>query len=79
MDAFLHTFIAIACMLGAYMLGQRLCHNDIISRGVIDDIVEHTLKMLEEDGYILTEEKGEEVELILISEIVAKALKEKNG
>ena len=78
MDVYFHTFIAVGCMLSTYILGRWMAQKEIISNKFVDHTVEHILKTLEHDGFIRTEIKGDEVELIPISEIVEKALEDKN-
>ncbi len=79
MDAYLHTFLAVGCMLGAYVLGQHIATKELMGQQFIDDAVEHILKMLEKDGFIQTETKDDEIELIPISEIVTEALEKQSG
>jgi len=77
MDPFIHTLIAVGSLFGAYYLGQFLYKKE--GRDV-DDIVSTILDKLERDGFVAVEkdEDSGEKELIPISEIVAKSIKEAN-
>ena len=75
MDPFIHTLIAVGSLFGAYYLGQFLYKKE--GRDV-DDIVSTILDKLERDGFIVVKEDKDsgEKELIPISEIIVKTLKE---
>ena len=72
MDPILHTAIAIGCMAGCYYAGYFFA-----SRNMFEPIISKMLDKLEADGYIYTKlDKDGEKELILISEIIAKTVRE---
>jgi len=72
MDMILHTAIAMGCMAGFYYLGRILA-----KEYWIDHIASCLLEKLENDGFIHTvTDKDGEKEIIPISELVAKALRE---
>jgi DNA-binding PadR family transcriptional regulator len=75
MDPITHTLIAVGSLFGAYYLGRFL--RKIEGRD-IDDIVSALLDKLERDGFIVVKEDKDsgEKELIPISEIIVKTLKE---
>ena len=75
MDPITHTLIAVGSLFGAYYLGRIL--RKIEGRD-IDDIVSALLEKLERDGFVAVEkdEASGEKELIPISEVVAKSIKE---
>ena len=76
MDPITHTLIAVGSLFGAYCLGRFL--RKIEGRD-IDDIVSALLEKLERDGFVAVEkDKDGEKELIPISEVVAKSIKEAN-
>ena len=72
MDSLLHTVIALGCMAGCYYAGYFFA-----SRNMFEPIISKMLDKLEADGYIYTktDEDGEK-ELIPISEIIAKTVRE---
>jgi len=72
MDPLLHTAIAIGCMAGSFYAGHFLA-----KRNMFEPLISKMLDKLEADGYIYTktDEDGEK-ELIPISEIIAKTLRE---
>ena len=72
MDATLHTLIAVGCLVVSFYVGSFLA-----TRGLLDKIGCQVLDRLESDGFIMTEkdEDGEK-ELIPVSELIAKALRE---
>ena len=72
MDATLHTLIAVGCLVVSFYVGSFLA-----TRGLLHKIVCQILDRLESDGFIMTEkdEDGEK-ELIPVSELIAKALRE---
>ena len=72
MDPILHTIIAIGCMAGCYYAGHFLA-----TKKSFEPIVSGLLNKLEADGYIYTTtDKDGEKELIPISEIIAKTLRD---
>ena len=71
MDMLTHTLIAVGSLAVAYYAGAYLK-----SRDVFESCIAKMLDKLERDGFIATKlDKDGDKELILISEIVAKALK----
>ena len=77
MDPITHTLIAVGSLFGAYYLGRFL--RKIEGRDV-DDVISALLEKLERDGFVAVEkdEDSGEKELIPISEVVAKSIKEAN-
>ena len=77
MDPIIHTLIAVGSLFSAYYLGRFLYKKE--DRDV-DDIISAILEKLERDGFVAVEkdEASGEKELIPISEIVAKSIKEAN-
>ena len=75
MDPLLHTLIAVGCMVGCNYAGHFFA-----SRNMFEPIISKMLDKLEADGYIYTktDEDGDK-ELIRISEIIAKTLREANS
>ena len=72
MDPILHTIIAIGCMAGCYYVGHFLA-----KKRSFEPIVSGLLDKLESDGFIHTKlDKDGDKELIPISEILAKTLRE---
>ena len=72
MDMILHTAIAMGCMIGSYYLGRSLA-----LKNCVDPIATKLLEKLENDGFIHTAtDKDGEKELIPVSELIAKALRE---
>lgn len=73
MDPIVHTIIALVWTAAAYYLGRRT------SRTALVDVIEVLLLKLEKDGFVVTklDENGEK-ELVAVSEVVAKTLKESN-
>ena len=72
MDPILHTVIAIGCMVGSYYVGHFLA-----KKNNFEPIVSGLLDKLESDGFIHTKlDKDGDKELIPISEILAKTLRE---
>ena len=65
------TLLAAACMAGFYYLGRWS------TRTNLTDVIESMLSKLETDGFIATkmDENGDK-ELVPISEVIAKTLKE---
>ena len=77
MDPITHTLIAVGSLFGAYYLGRFLYKKEGKD---IDDIISVLLEKLERDGFVAVEkdEASGEKELITISEVVAKSIKEAN-
>ena len=72
MDPILHTAIAIGCMAGSFYAGHFLA-----KRNMFEPLISKMLDKLEADGYIYTKtDKDGEKELIRISEIIAKTVRE---
>ena len=72
MDPTFHTLLAVGSIFCAYCAGQFFG-----SRMKFDLIISTTLDKLEKDGYLAVKtDKDGEKDLILISAIVAKALRE---
>ena len=72
MDSLLHTVIALGCMAGCYYAGHFFA-----TKNMFEPLISKMLDKLEADGFIYTktDEDGEK-ELIPISEIIAKTLRE---
>jgi uncharacterized membrane protein len=72
MDMYTHTIIAMGVIIVSYVIG-RYIQNDTLHQKVVSWI----LDKLEEDGFIQTKiDKDGEKELIKISEIVEKHIKD---
>ena len=72
MDIFVHTLLAAGSLLAAFYTGKHIGRLT-----VPDKLINFLLDKLEKDGYILTEtDKDGEKELIPVSEVIAKALRE---
>ena len=72
MDALLHTAIAVGCMAGSYYAGHFFA-----TKNMFEPLISSLLDKLEADGYIYTKtDKDGEKELIRISEIIAKTVRE---
>ena len=72
MDAFIHTFIAVGSLAAFYYAGQFFA-----KKTAAEEAVDLLLGMLERDGFIkTTKDHDGESELIPISEIVSKALRD---
>ena len=72
MDPILHTVIAAGCMAGCYYAGHFLA-----TKNMFKSIISKMLEKLEADGYIYTTtDKDGEKELIPISEVIAKTLRD---
>ena len=72
MDPTLHTIIAVGALFGAYHLGRFFTH-----RNLFDEIAIKMLDKLEHDGFIaVKKDKDGEKDLIPISEVIAKALRD---
>jgi methyltransferase-like protein len=72
MDIYIHTMIATGCLAGAYYIGKY-----VSGKNMIENIIETLLETLEKDGFIATGlDKDGDKELIPVSEMIAKALRE---
>ena len=72
MDPILHTVIALGCMGGCYYAGHFFT-----IKNMFEPIVSKMLDKLEADGYIYTTtDKDGDKELITVSEVVAKSLRD---
>ena len=72
MDPILHTVIALGCMGGCFCAGHFFATKDMF-----EPIISKMLDKLEADGFIYTTiDKDGDKELIPISEIVAKSLRD---
>ena len=72
MNVYLHTIVAVLPMIAVYLAGKNWGRESFI-----EDVVGNLISKLDKDGFIRTEtyEDGE-VELIPISEVVAKSLRD---
>tara|TARA_B100000809_G_scaffold233987_1_gene251114 strand:+ start:500 stop:730 length:231 start_codon:yes stop_codon:yes gene_type:complete len=71
MDVYIHTALAMGCIGGAYFAGKYF------AKAGIENIIGSMLETLETEGYVATAmDKDGEKELIHISELIAKAVKE---
>ena len=75
MDPITHTLIAVGSLFGAFYLGRFLYKRE---GGDVDNIISDIIEKLERDGFVAVEkdESSGEKELIPISEVVAKSIKE---
>ena len=72
MDTYIHTMIATGCLAAAYYTGKY-----VSGKNMIEDVIAALLESLEKDGFIATVlDKDGEKELIPVSELIAKALRE---
>ena len=72
MNVYLHTIIAILPIFIAYWIGTGRGRESFVN-----DIVSNFLTTLDKEGFIRTEtDKDGELELVPISEVVAKSLQE---
>ena len=72
MDPILHTAIALGCMVGCFYAGHFLA-----TRNMFEPIISKMLDKLEADGFIYTTtDKDGDKELIPVSEVVAKTLRD---
>ena len=72
MDVYLHTIIAFLPILAAYWAGRYW-----LQETLVEDVVGQLISKLDNEGFIRTEEdKNGEIELVPISEIVAKTLRD---
>ena len=71
MDVYLHTTLAMGAIGAAYYAGYYFAQPSV------EDVVESMLETLESEGYIKTKmDKDGDKELVPISELIAKAVKE---
>jgi hypothetical protein len=71
MDVYLHTALAMGVISAAYLAG------DYFSTVNVEKVVSSMLETLEKEGFVQTSlDKNGEKELILISELIANAVKE---
>ena len=71
MDVYLHTTLAMGMIAAAYFAGRWSINNKL------ESIIGSMLDTLETEGYVATVlDKDGDKELVLISELIAKALKE---
>jgi len=76
MDAYVHAMLATGCLASAYYIGKYF-EKHVFTKNIVESILGCILENLEKDGFIATElDKDGDKELILVSEIVAKALRE---
>ena len=72
MDPILHSVIALGCMGGCYYAGHFFA-----TRNMFEPIILKMLEKLEAEGFIYTKlDKDGDKELIPVSEIVAKTLRD---
>ena len=72
MNVYLHTIIAVLPMIAVYLAGKHWGRESFI-----EDVVGKLISKLDKDGFIRTEtDEDGEVELIPISEVVAKSLRD---
>ena len=72
MDTYIHTIIATGCLAAAYYAGKY-----VSGKNMIENVIENLLEALEKDGFIATAlDKDGDKELIPVSELIAKALRE---
>ena len=76
MNEYTHTILAVGLMYGAYMLGKYFESKSIIEK-MHEESVSYMLNILEKEGFIETSiDKDGEMELVPISEIMAKAIRD---
>jgi hypothetical protein len=72
MDTYIHTMIATGCIAAAYYAGKY-----VSGKNMIEDIISNLLETLEKEGFIATAiDKDGDKELIPVSALIAKALRE---
>mgnify|MGYP003676447304 FL=1 len=75
MDIYIHTLISVGSLLAFFFAGEYFGKKST-TRDLAEDMVEHTLNMLERDGLIRTEtDKDGEREIVPISEIITDTLR----
>ncbi len=74
MDPLFHTLLAVGCMLGSFYFGRYLAEKECF-----EPICGGLLEKLDADGliYTITDDDGQK-ELVPVSEVVAKALRDTN-
>ena len=73
MDVYTHTIVAVGCIASAYYIGHYL------AKSSVEDIVGSMLDTLEKEGFVETSvDKDGDKELVPISEVISKAVKESN-
>ena len=74
MDPLFHTLLAVGCMLGSFYFGRYLAEKECF-----EPICGGLLDKLDADGFIYTVvDKDGQKELVPVSEVVAKALRDTN-
>ena len=72
MDTYIHTMLATGCLAAAYYTGKY-----VSGKNMIEDVIAALLESLEKDGFIATVlDKDGDKELVPVSELIAKALRE---
>ena len=72
MNVYLHTIVAVLPMIAVYLVGKHWGRESFI-----EDIVGNLILKLDKDGFIRTKtDEDGEMELVPISEIVAKSLRD---
>jgi len=72
MNVYLHTIVAVLPMIAAYLAGKHWGRESFV-----EDVIGSILEKLDKDGFIRTEtDEDGEIELIRISEVVAKSLRD---
>jgi|TARA_R110000737_G_scaffold170403_1_gene196269 hypothetical protein len=72
METYIHTMIATGCIAAAYYAGKY-----VSGKNMIEDIISNLLETLEKEGFIATAiDKDGDKELIPVSALIAKALRE---
>ena len=72
MNVYLHTIVAVLPMIVAYLAGKHWGRESFV-----EDVVGSLISKLDKDGFIRTEtDEDGEVELVPISEVVAKSLRD---
>ena len=72
MNVYLHTIIAVLPMIAVYLAGKHWGRESFVN-----DIISKLISKLDKEGFIRTKtDEDGEVELIPISEVVAKSLRE---
>ena len=73
MDPLLHTLIAVGCLAVSFYCGKYLS----INSDHVEELISGVLERLEREGFIVTKTDDEgEKELIPVSELIAKAVRE---
>ena len=77
MDVFTHTLLAVGSLMGFFFVGEYFGKKNL-SEEKTADIVDHTISMLERDGFIRLEKSKDndgDWELVPISEIITEVLR----